>query len=142
VEDVLTKLHFGTSAGHLGINNTLIRFGNGTIDFRKETKSRRGADSLTSVQQVGTSGQGIWAESTNTMLGHPFERIAIEVAGSFPLSGQGNKYILIAMDYFIKYPEASTVAEALVTNMFRQFGITRELHSDEDRNFEFRPYRK
>jgi hypothetical protein len=60
------------------------------------------------------------------MLGHPFERIAIEVDVRFPLSGQRNKYILIAMDYFTKYPEASTVAEALVTNMFRQFGITRE----------------
>jgi transposase InsO family protein len=48
------------------------------------------------------------------------------------------------MDYFTKWPEvyaipnqeATTVAEALVTNFFCRFGIPRELHSDQGRNFE------
>jgi hypothetical protein len=48
------------------------------------------------------------------------------------------------MDYFTKWPEvyaipnqeASTVAQALVTNFFCRFGIPRELHSDPGRNFE------
>jgi hypothetical protein len=48
------------------------------------------------------------------------------------------------MDYFTKWPEvyaipnheASTVAEALVTNFFCRFGILRELHSDQGPNFE------
>jgi transposase InsO family protein len=47
------------------------------------------------------------------------------------------------MDYFIKWPElyaipnqeVSTVAESLVPNFFCRFGITRELHSDQGRNF-------
>jgi hypothetical protein len=56
-------------------------------------------------------------------VGAPFERIAIGIAGSFPESDNGNRYLLIAMDYFKKWPEvcaipnqeASTVADALVT---------------------------
>jgi hypothetical protein len=48
------------------------------------------------------------------------------------------------MDYFTKLPEAcaipnqeaSTMAEALVTNFFCHFGVPRELHSGQDRNFE------
>jgi transposase InsO family protein len=48
------------------------------------------------------------------------------------------------MNYFTKWPEvypipnqeASTVAEALVTNFFCRFGAPRELHSDQGRNFE------
>jgi len=48
------------------------------------------------------------------------------------------------MDYFTKYPEvyaipnqeASTVADALVTNFFCRFGVPMELHSDQCRNFE------
>jgi transposase InsO family protein len=76
-------------------------------------------------------------------VGSPFERIAIDVAGPFPRSDQGNRYLLIAIDYFTKWPEvygipnqeASTVAEALVTNFFCCFGIPRELHSDQGRNF-------
>jgi hypothetical protein len=63
-----------------------------------------------------------------------------------PLSNQGNRYLHIAMDYFTKWPEAnallnqeaSTVAEALVTNFFCRFGIPWELHSDQSRNFESR----
>jgi transposase InsO family protein len=74
----------------------------------------------------------------------PFERIAIDVAGSFPLSDQGNRDLFIAMDYFTKWPEvyaipnqeASTVAEALFTNFFCLCGIPRELHSNQGRNFE------
>jgi hypothetical protein len=50
------------------------------------------------------------------------------------------------MDYFTKWPEAyaipnqeaSTEAEVLVTNFFCRFGIPRELHSDQGRNFESR----
>jgi hypothetical protein len=57
-------------------------------------------------------------------IGGLFKRIAIDAAGSFPLSDQGNRYLLITMDYFMKLPEAyaipnqevSTIAEALVTN--------------------------
>jgi hypothetical protein len=49
-----------------------------------------------------------------------FERIAIDVAGPFPQSDQGNHYLLITMDYFTKWPgayaipdqEASAVADA------------------------------
>jgi hypothetical protein len=51
------------------------------------------------------------------------------------------------MDYFTKWPEAyaisdqeaSTVADALVTNFFYRFGISRELHNDQGRNFESLP---
>jgi hypothetical protein len=48
------------------------------------------------------------------------------------------------MDYFTKWVEAyanpnheaSTMAEALVTNFFCRFGIPRELHSYQGRNFD------
>jgi hypothetical protein len=58
----------------------------------------------------------------------------------------GNRYLLVAMDYFTNWPEvyaipnqeASTVADALVTYFFCRFGFPRELHSDQDRNFESR----
>jgi hypothetical protein len=79
-------------------------------------------------------------------VGAPFGRIAVVVAGAFPRSDQENRYLLIAVDYFttwqeacaIPSQEASTVAEALVTNFFCIFGITRKLLSDQDRNFESR----
>jgi hypothetical protein len=68
-------------------------------------------------------------------VGAPFERMVIDVAGPFLLGDQGNRYLLIAMDYFTKWPEAyaipnkevSTIAKALVRNFLCRFGIPREL---------------
>jgi hypothetical protein len=65
------------------------------------------------------------------MVGAPFEMIAIDVAGPFPRSDQGNRCFLNAVDYFTKCleayaistQEASTVAEAVVTNFFCLIGI-------------------
>jgi hypothetical protein len=36
--------------------------------------------------------------------GDPFEEITIDVTGPLPLSDEGNRYHLIAMDYFTKWP--------------------------------------
>jgi transposase InsO family protein len=77
-------------------------------------------------------------------VGAPFERIAVDIAGPFPESDRGNRYLLVAMDYFTKWlevyaipnQEASTVADALVSNFYCRFGVPRELHSDQGWNFE------
>jgi hypothetical protein len=42
-------------------------------------------------------------------VGAPFERITIDVAGPFPQGDRGNRYLLIAMDYFTKWPEAYAI---------------------------------
>uniref|UniRef100_A0A6M2DRM9 RNA-directed DNA polymerase n=1 Tax=Xenopsylla cheopis TaxID=163159 RepID=A0A6M2DRM9_XENCH len=77
-------------------------------------------------------------------VGSPFERMAIDIAGPFPCSKRGNRYILVIADYFSKWTEAfalsnqetKTVAETLVEHVFRLFGVPLELHSDQGRNFE------
>jgi hypothetical protein len=83
-------------------------------------------------------------------VGPPFERIAIDITGPFPERDRGNRYFLVAMDYFTKWPEvnaipnqeATTVADVLVTNFFCRFEVPREMHSDQDRNFESRLMQK
>lgn len=73
-----------------------------------------------------------------------FERIAVDILGPLPVTNRGNKYLLVVMDYFTKWPEVmpipnqetETVAEALVENVFSRFGLPMELHSDQGRNFE------
>jgi hypothetical protein len=39
----------------------------------------------------------------------PFERISIDVAGPFPWNVQGNRYLLITVDYFRKWPEVYAI---------------------------------
>ncbi|MGH0116107.1 UNVERIFIED_CONTAM: hypothetical protein FKN15_023140 [Acipenser sinensis] len=76
------------------------------------------------------------------------ERVAVDVLGPFPRSEMGNRFVLVALDYFTKWPEAyaladqeaETVAEALLEGFFSRFGISQELHSAQGRNFESRVF--
>ncbi|XP_076867126.1 nuclear GTPase SLIP-GC-like isoform X1 [Brachyhypopomus gauderio] len=76
--------------------------------------------------------------------GSPMERVAVDVLRPFPVTESGNRYVLVAMDYFTKWPEAYevpdqsaiTTAETLLHEFFCRFGIPEVLHSDQGRNFE------
>ena len=64
--------------------------------------------------------------------------------GPLPVTEAGNKYLLIAMDYFSKWPEAYplpnqvsvTVADVLVNELVCIFGVPLYIHSDQGRNYE------
>ncbi len=53
------------------------------------------------------------------------ERVAVDVSGLLPKTNDGNQYIVIAQDYFTKWPEAfpipdqkaTTVADVLVNQL-------------------------
>ena len=68
----------------------------------------------------------------------------MNILGPLPLTPRGNKFVLVVTDYFTKWTEsyaipnqeASTVAEKLVSEFVRRFGVLREKHSDQGSNFE------
>ena len=45
------------------------------------------------------------------IVGVPFERIATDIAGPFPVTENGNKYILVVADYFTKLTEAYAIPD-------------------------------
>lgn len=77
-------------------------------------------------------------------VGVPWERVAVDLSGPFPKTARGNTHLLVAVDYFTRWPEAlpvpskhaDVVARALVDNIFTRFGSPCELHSDQGRSFE------
>jgi hypothetical protein len=126
--DVLTELRGGPSGIHLGVNETLNK-----VRQKYYWLQARG-----DVEKCDTCAAGCGPRTRNRgqmhqyNVGAPLERKTINVAESFPRRDQGNRYLLIAMDYFTKWPEsyaipnqdASTVAEAMVTN-FCRFAVPR-----------------
>ncbi|CAB4418776.1 unnamed protein product [Rhizophagus irregularis] len=42
----------------------------------------------------------------------PFNQVGIDFVGPLPITSQGNKYIIVAMDYMTKWPEAKAVPVA------------------------------
>ncbi|GBM42710.1 Retrovirus-related Pol polyprotein from transposon 412 [Araneus ventricosus] len=67
----------------------------------------------------------------------------LDILGPFPVTTKGNRYVLVLMDYFTKWPEAilipdqeaSTVAEEFVRSWISCYGVPMILHSDQGRNF-------
>ena len=136
--------HSHTTASHRGVKKTLSAL-----------QSRYYWPGLTSavhrlVARCHVCGsKKIWGKKRRSSLkqyvvGAPMERIAIDILGPLPETPRKNKFILVVSDYFTKwtesYPlpnqEATTVAEKLVNEFICRFGVPRELHSDQGRNFE------
>lgn len=66
------------------------------------------------------------------------ERAGVDIMGPFPITERGNRFVLTAMDYFTKWPEAyaisnqeaETVSDALVEGMFSRFGMAEVIYSN------------
>ena len=77
------------------------------------------------------------------IVGVPMERLAMDVAGPYPVTSAGNQYCLMVGCYFSKWLEcfpipdqkATTVARKLVFEIVARYGAFRELHSDQGTNF-------
>ena len=72
----------------------------------------------------------------------PFHCIAVDVL-QLPLTSQGNRYVVVFMDYFTKWVEAyaspdqqaQTIARLLVENIVCRHEVPQELLSDRGSNF-------
>jgi len=68
----------------------------------------------------------------------------MDILSGLPTAADGSKYLLVVADAFTKwveaYPlqdqEAATCITAVYNGMFSRFGLPRQLHSDQGRNFE------
>src|SRR6266498_4424019 len=72
-----------------------------------------------------------------------FERWGVDIVGPLPITREGNRYIVVAMDYFSRWPEANplktansdTVATFLYEEIICRFGALRVLQSDRGTHF-------
>jgi hypothetical protein len=76
--------------------------------------------------------------------GYPMEKIAMDIIGPLPTTGKGNRFILVVIDYFTRWPEAyampnqeaHTIAEKLIREWISRYGVMKQLHTDQGRSFE------
>src|SRR6185369_3619820 len=73
----------------------------------------------------------------------PWERVGIDFVGPLPLTSQGNRYIITAVDYFTRWPEARAVPQAsaqqaakfIYEEIICRHGIVDVIHSDQGTHF-------
>ncbi|ROT66947.1 hypothetical protein C7M84_015001 [Penaeus vannamei] len=144
---LIQEVHDGVANGHIGNSKTLSRLRQGfgmRKDVREWCKTCATCNAKKGPAKKGKAPLQLY------QVGTPMERVAVDVTGPFPAIAAGNRFILVAMDYFTKWPEAYpitnheavTVAEVLVNQFFSRFGVSGELHSDQGREFEAAVFRE
>ena len=76
-------------------------------------------------------------------VGAPMDLITMDILSGLPTASGGSKYLLV-VDAFTKWVEAyplqdqkaATCITVVYNRMFSRFGLPRQLHSDQGRNFE------
>ena len=142
--ELLQELHAGLTSGHLGEKKTLSRLRQRFywVGMRADVQGWcRACDTCCAKKGPARKTR---APLQLHHVGAPMERVAVDIAGPLPLTSRGNRFILVVMDYFTKWPEAyalpnhgaEMVADVLVGQFFTQFGVPDELHSDQGREFE------
>ena len=72
-----------------------------------------------------------------------FDRVAMDILGPFPVSEDGNRYIIVFSDYYTRWPEAfplssmeaPRIAQLLVDEILARHSAPRTLLSDRGSNF-------
>ena len=142
--DVIDELHNSKSSAHMGVFKThqklrIRYYWHGQIS---DVRSMIRQCDVCAARK--TTGKRKRAPLRQYIVGSPMERVAFDIIGPFPLTERENKYVLVVGDYFTKwvecYPipnqEAITVATKLVDEVITRFGVFRQCHSDQGRNFE------
>jgi hypothetical protein len=121
------KMNGGPSGGHLGVKKTLtIRWWYYWLHPRSDIEK--------SCWQCNTctASRGLIYQNNAKV---PCEKTATDIAGNLLDSERRNRYLLIAMSYFIKWLDVmlspTTRHQQQWTNLFCRFGVPRETHNDQ-----------
>lgn len=141
---LLNELHSGAVGGHIGEEKMSFRLKERFYWPGSMEAAREWCKTCASCATRKTSAPKNRAALQTVQAGSPMQIVAVDIMGPLPETKDGNRYVLVASDYFTRWvevyaipnQEAVTVAEKLVNEMFCRFSPPEQLHSDQGRQFE------
>ncbi|KAF8774693.1 Gypsy retrotransposon integrase-like protein 1 [Argiope bruennichi] len=124
IPEVLCEIHNSASGGRFGVMKTLSK----TRERFYWDRLRANVEKWCRECHACGARKGPKTRTKGHLqrynVGAPFERMALDILGPFPVTANDNLYVLVLMDYFMKWPVAipipdqgaSTVAEELVSH--------------------------
>ena len=110
VEPILYLMHNHPTGAHLGIDKTFEKIRN---QYYWPQMFETIKDYIRSCEQCQKRGKHRLPGVLHPIpVGEPFSQIGIDIVGPLPRTQKGNRYIIVATDYFTKWPEAEAVSEA------------------------------
>ena len=138
---IFDQLHATRLGGHLGVTKTLekIKLRFYWAGCKRDVKLWC-KNCACCAQKSGVRTR---ASMQHTPVGIPMQKIAMDITGPFPISENGNAYLLVISDYFTRWVEAypipdktaSTVADKYVSEFVTRYGIAEQIHTDQGREF-------
>ena len=149
-KDILQLCHDSTLAGHLGIRKTLSRIRRRFHwpGLKRDVKVHIEACPTCALSKLPA--KRYRAAMADFRVGAPMDRLGIDILGPLPQTTQGNRCLLVIVDYFTRWVEvfplpdqtAKTIAHSLVHEFVCRFGAPLEIHTDQGRNFESSLFRE
>ena len=139
IKMILEANHDSVMSGHLGFKKSLSRIRQNYYWYKMKDSVRNYVLACKVCGARKRPQKSPRAPLKNYQQGAPLDRIAMDILGPFPISDQGNRYILVVGDTFTKWIEAyaipdqcsATVAEKVVNEFISRYGAPFELHTDQ-----------
>ena len=138
--EVMTLLHDNICAGHMGIHRTLARVIARFywVGFKEDVIDKCNTCHVCQARNMPTKPTKAY------IVGVPMERVQIDIIGPLPEHRLGYKYVLTVTCCFTKwtesYPLKNIIAKVVALTFVREFicryGLVKEIHSDQGRQFE------
>ncbi|MES9884745.1 MAG: reverse transcriptase domain-containing protein [Sedimenticola sp.] len=144
LEEVFKMLHEDPTCGHLGYTRTFKRFQDRFYWAGYKEDIRLFCLTCFRCQQAENQRRKPKAPLKQSRVGAVLERVALDIMGPLPVTSTGNKYILVIVDYFSRWTEAfavdnmeaETITKVFVEQFICRFGVPRQIHTDQGRQFE------
>ena len=142
-QDMIRRFHDSLFAGHLGVSRTVFRLQSRVYwpGLRQDARTYRASCTICLARK---SPRPWRAPIRHVVVGHRWDRVAMDLLDLSVTSAKGNRYVLVMVDCFSRWTEACllpdktalSVADAFFQYVVYHFGMPSVIHSDQGREFE------